>query len=178
VTSPGDGPPEALGSLASDPDAQKAVEAGTGGEDAESDRLTVLDPSPPQVMDDIGEAPTEAASGAAPAVSRDSAPSADLETLDHTLDEMSPQPALAADIECPHCRLGQQAALDPYAWVVRDTGGLDQEVHTLALHYHWSEREILQLPRFRRARYLQLIDRSLGKYRADDLIRDAAGGAW
>jgi len=103
---------------------------------------------------------------------------ADLETLDHLLDEMSPQPALNADIECPHCRLGQQAALDPYAWIVRDTGGLDREIHTLAFYYHWSEREILQLPRFRRTRYLQLIDRSLGKYRADDLIRNAAGGAW
>jgi hypothetical protein len=31
------------------------------------------------------------------------------------------------------------------------------EVHHLALHYHWSEREILQLTRGKRQRYLALL---------------------
>ena len=31
------------------------------------------------------------------------------------------------------------------------------EVHHLALHYHWSERDILALPRGRRQRYLGLL---------------------
>ncbi|MEN8177709.1 MAG: hypothetical protein ABFS39_03735 [Pseudomonadota bacterium] len=102
----------------------------------------------------------------------------DLEALDQVLDEMSPQAGLTASIECPHCRLGQQAAIDPYAWIVRETESLDEEIHTLAFHYHWSESDILQLPRGRRERYLQLIDRSLGKYRADDLIHGNQGGSW
>jgi hypothetical protein len=102
----------------------------------------------------------------------------DLERIDERLDEMSPQPGLTARIDCPYCRLGQEVAIDAYAWIARDGYQLDREVHTLALHYHWSEREILQLPRRRRERYLQLIDQSRGKYRADDLIRGVSGGAW
>jgi len=100
----------------------------------------------------------------------------DLETLDRVLDEMSPQAGLTASIECPHCHLEQEAAIDPYAWVVRETTSLDLDIHTLAMHYHWSERDILQLPRTRRERYLQLIDRSLGKYRAEELMQGMQGG--
>jgi hypothetical protein len=36
------------------------------------------------------------------------------------------------------------------------------EVHAIAWHYHWSESEILDLPRARRRRYLDLIASSLG----------------
>jgi hypothetical protein len=103
---------------------------------------------------------------------------ADLETLDRLLDEMSPQAGLRAAVDCPYCRLAQEVEIDPYAWLLHDTEGLDEQIHTLAFHYHWSEREILQLPRHRRERYLQLIDRSLGRYRADDLVQDAPGGSW
>jgi hypothetical protein len=35
-------------------------------------------------------------------------------------------------------------------------------VHVLASTYHWSERQILGLPRSRRRLYLDLIDRSRG----------------
>lgn len=103
---------------------------------------------------------------------------ADLEALDQVLDDMSPQAGVAASIECPHCNLQQEAAIDPYAWIVRETASLDLDIHNLAFHYHWSEKDILQLPRARRERYLQLIDRSLGKYRADDLVQGLQGGAW
>jgi hypothetical protein len=102
----------------------------------------------------------------------------DLELVDQALDELSPQAGLSASTDCPHCRRHQEVEIDPYAWLQQGSGGLDQQVHTLALHYHWSEREILQLPRSRRERYLQLIDRSLGKYRADELIQGASGGGW
>jgi hypothetical protein len=36
---------------------------------------------------------------------------------------------------------------------------LYQEVHHLALHYHWSEADILRLPRSKRLRYLGLLVR-------------------
>jgi hypothetical protein len=101
---------------------------------------------------------------------------ADLERIDTQLEAMSPQPALSAAIDCPYCGLGQEIAIDAYAWIARDGDQLDREVHTLAMHYHWSEQEILQLPRRRRERYLQLIDQSRGRYRANDLIRGVSGG--
>lgn len=36
------------------------------------------------------------------------------------------------------------------------------EVHYLALHYHWSEREILSMPRENRRRYLDILSSHLG----------------
>ena len=35
--------------------------------------------------------------------------------------------------------------------------GLYEEVHHLAYHYHWAERDILDLPRAKRRRYLGLL---------------------
>lgn len=39
---------------------------------------------------------------------------------------------------------------------------LYQEVHLLALHYHWSEADILRLPFPKRRRYLRLLAQHLG----------------
>ncbi len=36
-----------------------------------------------------------------------------------------------------------------------------EEVHVLALHYHWSEADILALPSPKRQRYLALLARHL-----------------
>jgi hypothetical protein len=38
---------------------------------------------------------------------------------------------------------------------------LEQEIHLLALHYHWSEREIAALSPVQRERYLSQLERSL-----------------
>jgi len=40
-----------------------------------------------------------------------------------------------------------------------DAWRLYEEIHVMALHYHWSEAQILALPRNRRQRYLALIAR-------------------
>jgi len=34
---------------------------------------------------------------------------------------------------------------------------LYEEVHHLAYHYHWAERDILEMTRFKRRRYLSLL---------------------
>jgi hypothetical protein len=39
---------------------------------------------------------------------------------------------------------------------------LYDEVHVLALHYHWAERDILALPAAKRQRYLGLLARQFG----------------
>jgi hypothetical protein len=35
--------------------------------------------------------------------------------------------------------------------------GLYEEIHYLAYHYHWTERDILEMPRAKRRRYLNLL---------------------
>ena len=52
--------------------------------------------------------------------------------------------------------------LDPYVCLGAADGGLFLDIHILASVYHWSEREILAMPRERRRLYLSLVDRSRG----------------
>jgi hypothetical protein len=40
---------------------------------------------------------------------------------------------------------------------VTSAGRLYEEVHHLAYHYHWAERDIMDLPRSKRRRYLGLL---------------------
>ncbi len=99
----------------------------------------------------------------------------DLELIDHKLDEMSPQPGTSVSIECPYCSFQQQVNIDHYSWISQSTQDLDEEIHTLAVNYHWSEKDILALPKRRRKHYLELIQRSQGKYQADDFIHASRG---
>lgn len=65
--------------------------------------------------------------------------------------------------DCPACGARVTAALDPisHLWteLEQHRAELEYEVHVLALHYHWSEHEIVALTPARRARYLDQIDR-------------------
>lgn len=81
------------------------------------------------------------------------------------LAELDPGAELLLAGDCPAC--GQQAiaVFDPishlWAELERRRARLEYEVHVLALHYHWSEREIVSLGASRRARYLDQLDRQL-----------------
>jgi len=63
---------------------------------------------------------------------------------------------------CPECGTARAVDLDPYGALRHRPDTLLLQVHRLAWHYHWSEAEILALPRPRRLRYLQLIDQARG----------------
>lgn len=78
------------------------------------------------------------------------------------LEAVAPEVSLAALAGCPACGAGNEVAVDPYLGLPRDGDELFEEVHRLASSYHWSQAEILSLPRARRQRYLRLIDRSRG----------------
>ncbi len=95
----------------------------------------------------------------------------DRELIDLTLDEITPQASEAASVECPYCDHPQLIPIDSYKWISNESHRLDHEIHTLAFIYHWSEKDILDLPRVRRQRYLQIIERSLGKYKAEDFMQ-------
>jgi hypothetical protein len=40
---------------------------------------------------------------------------------------------------------------------------LYQELHLLALHYHWAEADLLRMPSSKRRRYLRLLASHLGE---------------
>jgi len=62
---------------------------------------------------------------------------------------------------CPACGASGQALLDAADFFFRELGAavgdVYRQVHELALHYHWSEAEILALPWAKRQRYLALL---------------------
>ncbi len=86
----------------------------------------------------------------------------EIEQIDQALEQISPAVATGIQTDCPICHETQIVHLDPYQGEGSGIDGLYDEVHQLALHYHWDEETILNLPRFRRRRYLGLIERSLG----------------
>ncbi len=81
------------------------------------------------------------------------------------LDEHSSAPDLTFLSRCPTCEAWLELQLNPVSVLARElrvgAERLLAEVHSLAFHYHWSEQEILALPRARRWRYLELVRREL-----------------
>lgn len=74
---------------------------------------------------------------------------------------LDPQAVVDLDAVCPACRAAFVAPFDMAQFISLEmTSARDdlfREVHRLALHYHWSEPEILTLTRRRRRRYLKLL---------------------
>jgi len=83
------------------------------------------------------------------------------EALAERLGELDPQAEIRLAASCPHCRADIELGFDAGELVHTEIDGayerLFREVHSLALHYHWSEREILAMTARRRRRYLELL---------------------
>lgn len=82
--------------------------------------------------------------------------------VEAALEAVSPGVVVQVGARCPECGAANAVDLDPYRALARRSDGLLDEVHRIAIHYHWSEAEILALPYGRRQRYLRLIDRARG----------------
>lgn len=86
----------------------------------------------------------------------------DLETIDKALEEVAPELVTRVQVPCVDCGHPNELYLDPYVCLSQASTEIFSDIHALASHYHWSEREILNLPRDRRQLYIDLIDRSRG----------------
>ena len=86
----------------------------------------------------------------------------DIEAIELALEEAAPELPDRLDTRCPECGSPQWVALDLYEALAKPVAELLDEVHELAVHYHWSEGEILKLPRQRRKQYLARLDRDRG----------------
>jgi hypothetical protein len=72
-----------------------------------------------------------------------------------------PQAEILLDLVCPACGEAFRSPFDVADYLYRELGrresDLYREVHLLALHYHWSESQILRLSRRKRALYLGML---------------------
>ncbi|MEL6773711.1 MAG: hypothetical protein AAFP23_03050 [Pseudomonadota bacterium] len=98
---------------------------------------------------------------------QDAPPAADLTAaeiarIEAALEDAAPEVATEVLATCHACGAENRVGVDPYMALGEAGDGILAEVHVLARRYHWSEAEILSLPRRRRAAYLALIDRERG----------------
>jgi len=81
------------------------------------------------------------------------------------MDRLAPQIDLELDLHCPECGHSFTTPFDCTSFFFSELRAqnrhLMREVHYLALHYHWSEAEILSLQRDRRRGYLALLNETL-----------------
>lgn len=79
--------------------------------------------------------------------------------------ELDPQAEISLDLACPACGRRFSALFDTASYFLGELAGdparLFRQVHSLALHYHWSEPEILALTPRRRRVYLDLLAEAL-----------------
>jgi hypothetical protein len=89
----------------------------------------------------------------------------DARALAAKMAELDPQAELILELTCTKCERPFTALFDTASFLFGELaarrGALYREVHQLALHYHWSESDILALTPARRRRYLDLLAESL-----------------
>lgn len=83
------------------------------------------------------------------------------EAVSKRMAELDPQAEILLNLTCPACKQNFLANFDIGDYFFKEfmshSHELYDEVHVLALHYHWSERDILSMPRSKRQRYLKLL---------------------
>lgn len=88
-------------------------------------------------------------------------PAAVTARLSAAMADLDPQAELELDVRCPACDSQFSIVFDVAAFFLceLDARGarILADVHVLASHYHWRERDILRLPSSRRTAYLDLI---------------------
>lgn len=86
-----------------------------------------------------------------------------IETIETVMEDADPLVNASVTVTCPFCEKTEKHAIDlqkiALAHLAAAQGGLMQVVHQIATRYHWGEEQILSLPSWRRARYLEMIRR-------------------
>ncbi len=86
----------------------------------------------------------------------------DFRRVEIAIEEVAAEVTTMVQAACPECEQANLVEIDPYMCLQQGRTNLFSEIHILASTYHWSETEILSMPKSRRQRYLKLIDRSRG----------------
>lgn len=88
-----------------------------------------------------------------------------IEALGLKLEQIDPLSDIVLDLSCLECGDKLHISFNAEDFILQELGishgDIESEVHWLALHYHWSENEILSLPMQRRRKYISLINFAL-----------------
>ncbi|AIF82578.1 hypothetical protein NTE_00497 [Candidatus Nitrososphaera evergladensis SR1] len=88
------------------------------------------------------------------------------EAVSSTLEEVDPLSDTIIRVSCPECNRSFSASVPIERLFFQDTGiaarnQLEKDIHWLAFHYHWSEKDILSLPIKKRKAYIDLINATI-----------------
>jgi hypothetical protein len=93
--------------------------------------------------------------------------------IEGQMEAIAPQVELTMEGECPECGREFAVPFDHHGFIFGELRtSLDllyREVHYLAFHYHWSEREIMAMPREKRRKYIEVLAEEIE--RLNDAIR-------
>lgn len=88
-----------------------------------------------------------------------------LKDLPTKMARLDPQAELILNLTCPICKESFSTLFDTGAYLLQEitstSDDLYYQIHLLALHYHWSESEILSMNISKRHRYINLLLDSL-----------------
>jgi hypothetical protein len=91
------------------------------------------------------------------------------DVLAAAIEDAGPRVELELELVCPDCARTFDVVFDPASLLLEDIGAaraaFERELHLLALHYHWAPRELLELTRPRRQRYLRVLADELSAIR-------------
>lgn len=84
-----------------------------------------------------------------------------LRKVERAMEAVAPTLSGALTGRCPQCGRTVEIEFDPQEFVLLEIRGqaafVFEDVHLIALHYHWPEPEILALPSSRRIRYAEMV---------------------
>jgi hypothetical protein len=87
--------------------------------------------------------------------------------LEDEMGRLAPRVEIELESQCPECKRAFETPFDLTSYFFDElkttTGVLEREVHFLAWHYHWSERDILSMTRKKRRRYVALLQKEMDR---------------
>ena len=87
--------------------------------------------------------------------------------VEQRMESVAPRVELMMESTCPECGRDYAAPFDVQRFFLDELRTskdvLYREVHYLAFHYHWSEREIMDMPRQKRRTYIEILSSEIEK---------------
>lgn len=81
--------------------------------------------------------------------------------IEQAMESIAPNLEMSMEVDCPECHRSFVAPFELqdffFSELKQGSDLLFREVHYLAFHYHWSEHEIMAMPRKRRRHYIEVL---------------------